>query len=85
MAVNANQVLDRADFVWCNGDMFQTQYLRLVDDSAQADDILIEAASESGELFFTKLEIEQAEDMGDGSIKLKNGALVRFLTSAVVH
>ena len=57
MAVNVNQVLDRADFVWCNGDMFQTQYLRMADDSSQADDVLIEAASENGELFFTKVEI----------------------------
>jgi hypothetical protein len=85
MAVNVNQMLDRADFVWCNGDVFQTQYLRLSDESAQADDVLIEAASENGELFFTKSEIEQSEDMGDGSIRLKNGSLVRFLTSATVH
>ncbi len=85
MSVNVNQVLDRADFIWVNGDVFRTQYLRVADDDTHADDILIEGASDEGELFFTRGEIEQAEDLGDGSIRLMTGALVRFLTSATVH
>ncbi len=85
MSINVNLILNNADFVWLNGDMFRTQYLRMADDDTHADDVVIEAASEEGELFFTKREIEMSQDMGDGSIKLTNGDLVRFLTSAVVH
>ncbi len=85
MSINANAVLQSADFVWHNGEFFQTNYLRLADDHTHADDILIEATHDEREINFTRAEIENAEDCGDGSLRLKNGDVVRFLRSATVH
>jgi hypothetical protein len=85
MLANVNQVLDRADFVWVDGNVFRTSYLRFSDEDTKADDVLIEATNDEAELFFTKADLERCEDLGDGSLRLPNGSLVRFLTSATVH
>jgi hypothetical protein len=85
MPNEVNQVINRADFVWVDGSVFRTSYLRFSDDDTIADDVLIEAGNDEVELFFTKGEIERLEDLGDGSLRMPNGSLVRFLAGALLH
>lgn len=74
-----------ADYVVIDGVIFETGYLRVPDDDTVADDVVLEAHHGDTEIDMTRAEIEDAIGLGEGVFRLKNGSLVRFLTSAVVH
>ncbi|MFO1413201.1 MAG: hypothetical protein U1F10_04700 [Burkholderiales bacterium] len=74
-----------ADYVVIDGIVFETGYLRVPDDETVADDVVLEARHGDTEIDMTRAEIEGAVGLGEGVFRLKNGSLVRFLTSAVVH
>ncbi len=74
-----------ADFVVIDGVIFETGYLRVPDEYTVADDVVLEARRGDTEIDLTRAEIEDAEGMGEGVFRLKNGSLVRFLSSAVIH
>lgn len=74
-----------ADYVVIDGVIFETGYLRVPDDDTVADDVVLEARHGDTEIDMTRDEIEGAVGLGEGVFRLKNGTLVRFLTSAVVH
>jgi hypothetical protein len=74
-----------ADFVVIDGVIFETGYLRVPDEYTVADDVVLEARRGDTEIDLTRAEIEDAEGVGEGVFRLKNGSLVRFLSSAVIH
>lgn len=74
-----------ADFVVIDGVIFETGYLRVPDEYTSADDVVLEARRGDTEIDMTRAEIEGAQGLGQGIFRLKNGSLVRFLSSAVIH
>ena len=74
-----------ADFVLIDGVIFQTEYLRVPDESTVAEDVVMELKLGDTELAFTREELDGAEHVGDGTYRLTSGALLRFLTTATVH
>jgi hypothetical protein len=74
-----------ADFVQINGIVFETQYLRVPDESTVADDVVMELKLGNTEVAFTRDELDDAEYVGDGLFRLKSGAVLRFLSHATLH
>jgi len=74
-----------ADFVVIDGVIFETGYLRVPDEYTAADDVVLEARRGDTEIDMTRAEIEGAEGLGQGIFRLKNGSLVRFVSSATIH
>ena len=83
--LNLFDTMTDADFVVIDGVVFETGYLRVPDEFTSADDVVLEARRGDTEIDLTRAEIDGAEDLGEGVFRLKNGSLVRFLASAVVH
>ena len=79
------ETMKGADYVVIDGVIFETGYLRVPDDDTVADDVVLEARSGDTEIDMTRAEIEGAQGLGQGIFRLKNGSLLRFLSSAVVH
>ncbi|HET7033028.1 MAG TPA: hypothetical protein VFJ48_07880 [Casimicrobiaceae bacterium] len=77
--------MDNADYVLVDGVVFATEYLRAPDESTTIDDIVIEAKHGDSEIMFTRGEIDDAEDLGEGVYRLKSGEELRFLASATLH
>ena len=77
--------MNDADFVVIDGMMFETGYLRVPDEFTAPDDVVLEARHGDREIDLTCAEIDGAELLGEGVFRLKNGSLVRFLSSAVIH
>jgi hypothetical protein len=77
--------MNGADFVLIDGVMFETGYLRVPDEFTAADDVVVEARRGDTEIDLTRDEIDDAVLLGEGVFRLKNGAIVRFLSSAVIH
>lgn len=74
-----------ADFVQLNGIVFQTEYLRVPDESTVADDVVMELKLGDTELAFTRDELDDAHYVGEGLYRLKSGALLRFFSAATLH
>ena len=74
-----------ADYVQINGIVFETEYLRVPDESTVAEDVVMELKLGSTEVEFTRDELDDAEYVGDGLFRLKSGALMRFLSQATLH
>ena len=77
--------MNDADFVVIDGVVFETDYLRIPDEFTAADDVVLEARRGNAEIDLTRAEIDDAEPVGEGVFRLKNGTHLRFLTSAVIH
>jgi hypothetical protein len=82
---NLVDTMGDADFVMIDGVVFATDYLRVPDEFTAADDVVVEARHGDTEIDLTRAEIEDAEGVGGGLFRLRNGSLVRFLTSATIH
>jgi len=80
-----SDTMSDADFVVIDGVIFETGYLRIPDEYTGADDVVLEARRGDAEIDLTRGEIDDAELLGEGVYRLKNGSLVRFLSSAVIH
>ncbi|MEP7328642.1 MAG: hypothetical protein ABI777_05480 [Betaproteobacteria bacterium] len=74
-----------ASYVVIDGELFATGYMRVPDEFTTADDVVVEARQGDREIDMTRAEIEGAEDIGEGVFRLRNGSLVRFLSTAIVH
>jgi hypothetical protein len=83
--LNLFDTMTGADFVVIDGMIFETGYLRVPDEFTSADDVVLEARRGDTEIDLTRAEVEDAEELGEGVFRLKNGSLVRFLASAVIH
>jgi len=77
--------MDGADYVVIDGVLYEADYLRVPDEYTVADDVLLEASHGDTEIDMTHAEFEGAVGLGEGVFRLKNGSLVRFLSSAVIH
>ena len=74
-----------ADYVQINGIVFETEYLRVPDESTVAEDVIMELKLGNTEVQFTLDELDDAKYVGDGHFRLKSGAVLRFLSHATVH
>lgn len=74
-----------ADFVVIDGNLFETEYLRVPDEDTVAEDIVLEAKRGEIEIMLTRDEIDDAQHVGEGIFRLKSGAHLRFVTSATIH
>ncbi len=83
--VNVFDTMAGADYVVIDGVVFQTAYMRVPDEYTTPEDVVLEARSGDTEVDLTHAEIEGAVRLGEGIFRLRNGSVVRFLTSAVVH
>jgi len=70
-------MMDNADFVLIDGVVF--------DEDTVADDVVLEAKRGDTEIALTRAELDDAEHVGEGVFRLKNGAHLRFLSSATIH
>ena len=84
-AIPLTEAMRDADFVQINGIVFETEYLRVPDESTVAEDVIMEVKLGDTELAFTRDELDDAVYVGDGHFRLKSGALLRFLSNATVH
>ena len=82
---NLTDTMDKADFVLIDGVVFETEYLRVPDEFTVADDVVLEAKRGETEIALTRAELDDAEHVGEGVYRLKNGAHLRFLASATIH
>ena len=80
-----SHAMQDADYVVIDGVIFAADYLRVPDEFTVADDVVLEARSGDTEIALTRAEVDDAVDLGEGSFRLRNGSVVRFLTSAVIH
>ncbi|MDR1530056.1 MAG: hypothetical protein LBS40_06645 [Burkholderiales bacterium] len=74
-----------ADFIFIDGNIFKTRYLRIPDETTQADDIILEAQHEDTEVELTRFDIDQAIPLEAGFFRLKNGMVVRFIAATIIH
>lgn len=74
-----------ADYVMIDGVVFAADYLRIPDEFTTADDVVLEARCGDTEIDMTRAEIDGAVGLGQGTFLLRNGSVVRFLSSAVIH
>jgi hypothetical protein len=79
------ETMNGADYVVIDGVLFEAGYLRVPDEFTVADDVVLEARHGDTEIDMTRAEFEGAVGLGEGVFRLKNGSLVRFLSSAVIH
>ncbi len=77
--------MGKADFVLIDGEVFETEYLRVPDEDTHADDVVLEARSGEVEFELTRADLDGAEHLGEGVYRLANGHRLRFLSSATVH
>ena len=82
---NLIDTMDNADFVLIDGVVFETEYIQVPDEFTVADDVVLEAKRGETEIALTLAEIDDAEHVGEGVYRLKNGAHLRFLTGATIH
>lgn len=85
MARELVRAMGDADYVLIDGVVCESVYLGSPDDDARADDIVLEARHGDDEVAFTRAEMDDAQQLGEGIFRLKSGALLRFLSSATVH
>lgn len=83
--LNLFDTMTGADYVVIDGQIFETGYVRVPDEFTSADDVVVEARRGDTEIDLTRAEVEGAQGLGEGVFRLKNGSLVRFLASAVIH
>lgn len=79
------ETMQGADYVMIDGVVFAADYLRIPDEFTVADDVVLEARSGDTEIDMTRAEIDGAVGLGQGTFRLRNGSVVRFLASAVIH
>lgn len=74
-----------ARFVLVDGVVFEAEYLRAPDRDTVADDVVIEARNETGEIVLTRRDVDGAQPLSDGAFRLKSGVRLSFLAPATVH
>ena len=74
-----------ADYVQVNDLVFETGYVRVPDEAVVAEDVVMELRLGEEELAFTREELDDARYLGEGTYRLKSGALLRFLTGVTLH
>lgn len=79
------RALDGVDYVLVDGDVFETEYLRVPDEHTRDDDVVLEARRGDAELALTLGEIDAAEVLGDGLFRLQSGELLRLLAQVTLH
>ena len=82
---NLASAMDNADYVLIDGVVFETEYMRVLDDGAVDDDVVLEARHGDTEVTFTRGEMDGAEHLGEGVYRLKSGSKLRFLSMATIH
>jgi hypothetical protein len=84
-AMTLTDTMGKADFVLIDGEVFETEYLRVPDEDTLADDVVLEAKNGRVEFAWTRADLDGAEHLGEGVYQLASGHQLRFLHSATVH
>lgn len=79
------ETMHDADYVMIDGVVFEADYLRVPDEFTVADDVVLEASSGDTEIDLTRSELDGAIGLGQDVFRLRDGKVLRFLTSAVIH
>ena len=79
------ETMQDADYVMIDGVVFEADYLRVPDEYTVSDDVVLEASSGDTEIDLTRGELDGAVGLGQDVFRLRNGTVLRFLTSAVIH
>lgn len=79
------ETMQDADYVMIDGVVFEADYLRIPDEFTVADDVVLEARSGEMEIDLTRADIDGAVGVGEGAFRLRNGSVLRFLSTAVIH
>ena len=74
-----------ADFVQINGIVFETEYLRVPDESTVADDVVLELKRGETEVAFTREELDDAEYVGDGALPAEVRRAASLPVAATLH
>ena len=82
---NLASAMDNADYVLIDGVVFETEYMRVLDEGTVDDDVVLEARHGDTEVTFTRGEMDGAEHLGEGVYRLKSGSKLRFLSTATIH
>jgi len=77
--------MHHADYVLINGIVFETEYMRILDEGTVDDDVVLEARHGDTEVMYTRQEMDGAEHLGEGIYRLKSGEMLRFLSTATIH
>ncbi|MEW9898335.1 hypothetical protein ABWL39_06860 [Chitinivorax sp. PXF-14] len=77
--------LNNADLIQLNDDVARPSYIRAVHGQLDTDDVLLEMTVNGEEVDFTVRELEEAQDLGEGSYLVKHRGVVRFLREAQLH
>jgi hypothetical protein len=77
--------MNEASYVQVDQAVFTADYLHAPDEFTRPDDVLVEGTHEDSELLLIQRDFEGAELDDDGDIVLRDGTVVRFLRSAMVH
>jgi len=77
--------MDHADYVLIDGIVFETEYMRILDEGTVDDDVVLEARHGDTEVMYTRQEMDGAEHLGEGIYRLKSGEMLRFLSTATIH
>lgn len=77
--------MNEASYVQVDEAVFSADYLHAPDEFTRPDDVLVEGTHEDSELLLIQRDFEGACLDDDGDVVLRDGTVVRFLRSAMVH
>jgi hypothetical protein len=77
--------MNEASYVQVDEAVFSADYLHAPDEFTRPDDVLVEGTHEDSELLLIQRDFEGAVLEDDGDVLLKDGTVIRFLRSAMVH
>ena len=79
------KTMQGADYVVIDGVVFEADICASRTNSRSPTTSCWKRASGDTEIDMTRAEIDGAVQVGEGEFRLRNGSLVRFLSSAVIH
>ena len=83
--MNILLAMQDAQFVQINGHTLVTRYSCDPDDELMAEDIVLEASADSGELELTLDDVRDAIELESGAYRLRSGAVLCFFRPPTIH
>jgi len=83
--MNIRLAMQDATFVQINGHTLLTRYACDPDDELMAEDIVLEAWADGGQLELTLADITDAVELEPGAYRLQSGAILYFFSSPTIH
>ena len=83
--MNILHAMQDAKFVEINGHTLLTRYSCDPDDELMAEDVVLEAIADGGELELTLDDVTDAIELEPGAYRLRSGAVLCFFTPPTIH